>query len=195
MLRESAVSSTGCRASSGLSGRLQGEPTSPPLECEPHAEADKHGPGRAIDPDQDARASPQPRRQRTREDGDGRLDQERHAGKGESEDEHVERRLLCRRGHERRQTGEVEPRELVVGLIVIFAIDDELAILGTWKTPDDAKAWAVEVGACANEFEARNSFKKIVDAYGGKLTTSNVDKVYLDFLRRQHEKLAQKQAA
>lgn len=68
--------------------------------------------------------------------------------------------------------------------------DEELEVLGVWQTPDDARAWAVNVGACENEFEARNSFKKIVDAHGGKLTKSNVAVVYLDFLRRQNTKLA-----
>lgn len=67
--------------------------------------------------------------------------------------------------------------------------DDELAILGVWQTPDDAKAWAVNVGACENEFEAKNSLKKIVDAHGGRLIKENIAAVYLDFLRRQNEKL------
>ena len=69
--------------------------------------------------------------------------------------------------------------------------DEELEILGVWKTPDDAKAWAIENKSCANEHEARESFKKIVDANGGKLTKENIAVVYLLFLRRQNEKLAQ----
>lgn len=73
--------------------------------------------------------------------------------------------------------------------------EDELDIMGKWKTPADAKTWAVEVGACANEFEARNSMKKIVDAYGGNLTKENIGAVYLDFVRRCNEKLQQKVAA
>lgn len=67
--------------------------------------------------------------------------------------------------------------------------DSELAILGAWKTPQDAQGWAVKVGACGNEFEAKQSFKKIVDANGGRLTQENVAAVYLAFLRHQHEKL------
>jgi len=67
--------------------------------------------------------------------------------------------------------------------------DEELDVLGTWKTPEDAKAWAVQIGACENEFEAKNSFKKIVDDHGGRLTKENVASVYLAFLRRQYEKL------
>lgn len=69
--------------------------------------------------------------------------------------------------------------------------DDELVILGTWAKPDDAKAWAVDIGACENEHEARNSLKKIVDQHGGRLTQENAAQVYLNFLRRQYEKLAE----
>lgn len=67
--------------------------------------------------------------------------------------------------------------------------DDEHDIISTWQTPEDAKVWAVNIGACENEFEAKNSFKKIVDANGGRLTKNNVSTVYLQFLRRQMEKL------
>lgn len=73
--------------------------------------------------------------------------------------------------------------------------DDELAILSTWKNPQDAQAWAVEIKACENEHHARESFKKIVDANGGKLTKENIGTVYLQFLRRQNEKLEQEKAA
>lgn len=67
--------------------------------------------------------------------------------------------------------------------------DADLDILGTWRTPQDAQEWAVKVGACANEHEARESFKKIVDANGGRLTKENIAVIYLKFLRRQYEKL------
>lgn len=67
--------------------------------------------------------------------------------------------------------------------------DDENDILSTWSTPEDAKVWAVNVGACENDHEACNSFKKIVDANGGRLTKANAAAVYLQFLRRQMEKL------
>lgn len=67
--------------------------------------------------------------------------------------------------------------------------DEEHDILSTWQSPEDAKVWAVNTGACENEFEAKNSFKKIVDANGGKLNKTNVAAVYLQFLRRQMEKL------
>lgn len=73
--------------------------------------------------------------------------------------------------------------------------DSELAILGTWQNPQHAQEWAVKVGACRNEFEAKQSFKKIVDAHGGRLTQENVAAVYLAYLRHQHEKLGTEAAA
>ncbi len=72
--------------------------------------------------------------------------------------------------------------------------DEESAMLNTWLSPEDAKAWAVNVGACKNEFEARNSLKKIVDGVGGgRLRKENAAAIYLAFLRRQMEKLAERQ--
>lgn len=72
--------------------------------------------------------------------------------------------------------------------------DEENDILSMWQVPGDAYIWAVNVGACQNEFEAKNSFKKIVDANGGKLNTSNKATVFLAFLRRQMEKLTEMDA-
>jgi hypothetical protein len=63
-----------------------------------------------------------------------------------------------------------------------------------WKTPQDAKNWAIEVGACANEFEATNSLKKIVDAHGGRLLPANIGDVFDAFHARQMEKLAEAQS-
>jgi hypothetical protein len=58
-----------------------------------------------------------------------------------------------------------------------------------------AKDWAVECGACDNEFEAGNSLKKIVtEQFGGKLTkgpTGNLGQVLTSFYFRQMEKLAE----
>lgn len=72
--------------------------------------------------------------------------------------------------------------------------DEESAILNAWLSPEDAKAWAVNVGACENKFEARNSLKKIVDGVGGgRLRKENAAAIYLAFLRRQMEKLAERQ--
>jgi hypothetical protein len=73
--------------------------------------------------------------------------------------------------------------------------DAELEILGTWLTPLDAQAWAVKNGACGNEFEARTSFAKVVDAHGGKLTKENIAVVYLDYLRKQNRKLEERKVA
>ena len=38
--------------------------------------------------------------------------------------------------------------------------DEEHAILSVWQSPQDAYTWSVNVQACENEFEAKNSFKK-----------------------------------
>lgn len=56
---------------------------------------------------------------------------------------------------------------------------------------DAAKAWAIDVGACGNEFEAKNSLKKIVDTHGGRLNKSNLNDVLIAFHDRQLEKLAE----
>jgi hypothetical protein len=66
----------------------------------------------------------------------------------------------------------------------------ELDVIGAWRQPADAYAWAVSVGACRNEFEARNSFRKIVDDHGGKSTKANIGAIYVGFYRRQIAKMA-----
>lgn len=73
--------------------------------------------------------------------------------------------------------------------------DAELEVLGTWRTPQEAQAWAVQVGACLNDFEAQNSFKNTVEDHGGRLTKENVAAVYLAFLRKQNAKLSKRVAA
>lgn len=68
--------------------------------------------------------------------------------------------------------------------------DAEAELLDTWKTPADAQAWAVAIGACENIFEAQNSFKNLVnDDFGGKCTKSNLASVLLAYLRKQEAKL------
>lgn len=67
--------------------------------------------------------------------------------------------------------------------------DAELTILGTWQSPQDAQKWALEQGSCKNEFEAKQSFKNVVDEHGGRLTKENVALVYLLFLRKHMDKL------
>ena len=60
-----------------------------------------------------------------------------------------------------------------------------------WNNPTDAKTWAVEQGACASEFEASASLKKIVGAhFGGNLNSKNMDAAMDMFFLRQIEKLA-----
>ena len=60
-----------------------------------------------------------------------------------------------------------------------------------WNNPNEAKAWAVEAGACADEHEASSSLKEIVDAhFGGKLNSKNIDAAMDMFYERQMEKLS-----
>lgn len=67
--------------------------------------------------------------------------------------------------------------------------DAELEILGKWRNVDDAYAWAVASGGCQNEFEARNSLKKmVVDQFDGKFTKTNAGAVYLAYLQKQQSK-------
>ena len=74
--------------------------------------------------------------------------------------------------------------------------DAELAVIGTWAQPADAQAWAVEVGGCTNEFEARNSFKNLIEnEFGGKLTKANIGPVYVAYYRKQLKKAQERQEA
>ena len=59
-----------------------------------------------------------------------------------------------------------------------------------WPSAAAAYAWAVESGACANEFEAQGSMKKIVAAqFDGRLTKENMADAMEAFHARQMEKL------
>lgn len=64
-----------------------------------------------------------------------------------------------------------------------------------WTSPADAQEWAIGIGACDNEFNARAAFKNIVDAHGGRLQKHNTAAVYVAFyherMARAQEKLAQ----
>lgn len=73
--------------------------------------------------------------------------------------------------------------------------DEEHDIISQWSSPTEAQSWAIMLGACANEHEARNSFKHVVDSLGGKLTKENIGSVYLAWVRKVQGKLAQAQAA
>lgn len=68
--------------------------------------------------------------------------------------------------------------------------DAEAELLDSWKTPADAHAWAVAIGACENIWEAQRSFKNLVDDhFGGKCTKSNLASVHLAYMRKQEAKL------
>lgn len=58
-----------------------------------------------------------------------------------------------------------------------------------WRGPVDAQMWAMETGACKNEYEARNSWKKVVTALGG-FGPENKAEAFKAFYDRQQEKLA-----
>lgn len=94
-------------------------------------------------------------------------------------------------------TGEIAGGSLSEGDVLFGRDDDgaptevELTIVGDWRTRKDAEMWAIMVGACENEHEARNSLDKVVAKHGGKVTLDNFNAIYLDFVRRQHEKLAE----
>lgn len=58
--------------------------------------------------------------------------------------------------------------------------------LNAGNPADMAKEWAVKSGACKNEFEAKNSLKKIVDvSFGGRLTTQNKTEVLTAYYQHQ----------
>lgn len=61
--------------------------------------------------------------------------------------------------------------------------------VAAWRTPDDAYAWSVEIGASANVFAARNAFARIVDAHGGRLTRQNAPEIYQAFWRDRTQRL------
>lgn len=72
---------------------------------------------------------------------------------------------------------------------------EEVRIMSEWGNRTEAEMWAVDIGACANEFEAKNSLDKVVKEYGGKVTKENIAAVYLAFCREQLGKLEMQQAA
>lgn len=72
---------------------------------------------------------------------------------------------------------------------------EELALIAQWSSRSDAENWAIMVGACANDFEAKNSLNKSVNKHGGKVTKGNLTAIYTDFIRHQYEKLQQQPVA
>lgn len=77
---------------------------------------------------------------------------------------------------------DVVPSELERQAAAIIA-DNKL------QAPPKAQAWAVTAGYCANEHEARNSWKKIVDqSFGGKMDMVTMPKVVQAYVVHQLEK-------
>lgn len=75
----------------------------------------------------------------------------------------------------------------------------EAAILNRWQTTEDAVGWATRLGGSKNEFEARNSYKKIVrEQFGGSETDANRASVWLAYMRHEggkwRERTTQKEA-
>src|SRR5690606_20730602 len=66
------------------------------------------------------------------------------------------------------------------------------SIWQTWPNIGAALEWAVNIGACDNKFEAKNSWDKIVQAHGG-LNADTRDAIRKAYYERQQEKVAQKQ--
>jgi hypothetical protein len=62
--------------------------------------------------------------------------------------------------------------------------------------PPKTQAWAVQAGYCANEHEARNSWKKIVDqSFGGRMDLVTMPKVVQAYVVHQLEKKVEPVAA
>jgi hypothetical protein len=57
-----------------------------------------------------------------------------------------------------------------------------------WQGPQDAFTWAINVGACENEHEARNSFRKVVETTGGSFTIHTMPVIFAAFYQHQLEK-------
>jgi hypothetical protein len=84
---------------------------------------------------------------------------------------------------------DVGPTELEVQAAAIIAEHKLTA-------PPKTQAWAVQAGYCANEHEARNSWKKIVDSsFGGKMDLVTMPKVIQAYVVHQLEKKVEPVAA
>ena len=66
--------------------------------------------------------------------------------------------------------------------------------VAAWRSPEDAYAWAVEIGASDNVFAARNAFRRIVEEHGGRLTKQNAAAVYLAYYEDRRRRAAEKAA-
>lgn len=69
------------------------------------------------------------------------------------------------------------------------ATEAEIEFLRAHNSPPALQAWAMDVGACANEYEARNSWKKIVNGHGVQGGSEQMKVAMLLFYRHQLEKM------
>ena len=63
-----------------------------------------------------------------------------------------------------------------------------------WEKPDDAYDWAIGIGASENAFAAKNAFKKVVDAHGGRFTTGNAQAIYVAYYHDRMKRAQEKEA-
>lgn len=68
-------------------------------------------------------------------------------------------------------------------------------VVARWTSPDDAYAWAVEVGASDNVFAARNAMKAIVEAHGGRFTQEKAPAIYIAFYQERIKRAQEKALA
>ena len=61
-----------------------------------------------------------------------------------------------------------------------------------WQKPEDAYAWAVEIGASDNVFAARNAMKAIVEAHGGRFTRENARAIYAAYYQDRRARAIEK---
>jgi hypothetical protein len=73
------------------------------------------------------------------------------------------------------------------------AIDDDApstpeAVIASWRNSAEMFQWAVDVGGCANTFEAKNSWKNVVTEHGGEVTDENRETIRRAFYDKQLRK-------
>jgi hypothetical protein len=68
-----------------------------------------------------------------------------------------------------------------------------LKIIRGWKNRTEAEMFAVNMGAFANEEEAKASLDRVIAKHGGKVTGENYLSIYLDYLNACQEKIDSKE--
>lgn len=66
---------------------------------------------------------------------------------------------------------------------------DGVEVIKTWANRTEAEMWAVKVGACKNEFHARESMNNAIALHGGTVTKDNYLAIYESFYQHQLGKL------